>query len=112
MADISPATRYSKRLRETSLLSSATQTLSPESGGMSSLCSSRIVQASTTPVMSAQQSFYQVERSVEIDGTPYRITASIGVAVYPDNGNDVSTLLGHADEAMYRAKAMGGNWCE
>ena len=53
-----------------------------------------------------------VKRSVEIDGTPYRITASIGVAVYPDNGNDVSTLLGHADEAMYRAKAMGGNWCE
>jgi len=53
-----------------------------------------------------------VKRSVNIDGNPYRITASVGVAVYPKDGDDISTLLASADEAMYRAKALGGNWCE
>ncbi len=53
-----------------------------------------------------------VKRSVNIDGTPYRITASVGVAVYPNDGDDISTLMASADEAMYRAKALGGNWCE
>lgn len=60
----------------------------------------------------ATKALKAVKRSVEIDSTPYRITASIGVAVYPAHGHDVSALLGHADEAMYRAKALGGNWCE
>ncbi|MCK5378683.1 MAG: GGDEF domain-containing protein [Acidobacteria bacterium] len=53
-----------------------------------------------------------VKRSVEIDGAQYRLTASIGIAVYPADGDDAVTLLGHADEAMYRAKTLGGNWCE
>lgn len=51
-----------------------------------------------------------IKRSVEIDGKKYRITASIGIAVYPDDGEDTTTLLSHADASMYRAKAMGGNW--
>ncbi len=53
-----------------------------------------------------------VKRSIEIDGALCRLTASVGIAVYPSDGHDVSTLLGHADEAMYRAKTRGGNWCE
>ena len=53
-----------------------------------------------------------VKRSVAIDGAQYRLTASIGIAVYPDDGDDAMALLSHADEAMYRAKALGGNWCE
>ncbi len=53
-----------------------------------------------------------VKRSIEIDGAPCRLTASVGIAVYPSDGHDVSALLGHADEAMYRAKTRGGNWYE
>ncbi len=34
-------------------------------------------------------------------------TASIGIALYPENGEDANTLIKHADSAMYLAKDMG-----
>ena len=42
-----------------------------------------------------------------IDGHALRVTASIGVASYPDDGTDARTLLANADAAMYRAKQIG-----
>jgi len=36
-------------------------------------------------------------------------TASIGISIYPENGEDANTLIKHADSAMYLAKDMGKN---
>ena len=39
-----------------------------------------------------------------IDGHALSLTASIGISIYPDNGDDAEALIHHADTAMYRAK--------
>lgn len=40
----------------------------------------------------------------QIDGHDIFVTSSVGIAMYPNDGTDVSTLVKHADTAMYRAK--------
>ncbi len=45
-----------------------------------------------------------ISRPVQIDGQWVVVGASIGVAHFPDDGDDSETLLRKADEAMYRAK--------
>ncbi len=42
-----------------------------------------------------------------IDDTLHNITASIGVTLYPDDNEDIDTLIRHADNAMYQAKQSG-----
>jgi diguanylate cyclase (GGDEF)-like protein len=45
---------------------------------------------------------------VAIDGATVSCSASIGVALHPEDGVDLKTLLQAADQAMYRAKGIGG----
>jgi diguanylate cyclase (GGDEF)-like protein len=42
-------------------------------------------------------------------GQEFRVTASIGISTYPQDGLDEQTLTKHADLAMYQAKAEGKN---
>lgn len=44
-----------------------------------------------------------------IDARELVLTTSIGVAVYPENGDSATELLRNADTAMYQAKASGRN---
>lgn len=39
------------------------------------------------------------------------VTASIGISVYPQDGQDGSSLMKHADSAMFRAKEERNNYC-
>jgi PAS domain S-box-containing protein len=46
---------------------------------------------------------------VQIENQELVVTASVGVALYPQDGEDVDTLLRNADAAMYHAKEAGRN---
>jgi len=45
---------------------------------------------------------------LEVDGRTLHTATSVGVAVYPHDGQDAATLIRRADSAMYRAKELGG----
>jgi diguanylate cyclase (GGDEF)-like protein len=52
-----------------------------------------------------------LSRPFQIGEQEVTVTASIGIASFPDDGDDAATLLKHADTAMYHAKAQGrNNW--
>src|SRR5262249_32382246 len=50
-----------------------------------------------------------VAEPLAIEGREMHVTSSIGVALYPSDGEAVSILIGNADLAMYRAKERGRN---
>jgi diguanylate cyclase (GGDEF)-like protein/PAS domain S-box-containing protein len=65
---------------------------------------------------SAKDAFVVCERIMEIMTEPYyiydqkfNITASIGICLFPEDGQDVNTLIKNADMAMYRSKEQGRN---
>lgn len=50
-----------------------------------------------------------IKKPMIISGYEIFLTASIGVAIYPDDGKEYDTLLANADVAMYQAKEKGKN---
>lgn len=56
----------------------------------------------------AQKILNALVQPYQIEGNTLTVTPSIGISCYPDSGTDVDTLIGRADDAMYRAKQMGG----
>jgi diguanylate cyclase (GGDEF)-like protein len=46
---------------------------------------------------------------IVVEGRPFKIRISIGVAVYPENGGDYDLLLKKADEALFAVKREGKN---
>jgi len=50
---------------------------------------------------------HAISRPVELQGKRFELGCSIGVSLYPKDGEDVDTLLKNADTTMYRAKESG-----
>ncbi|OZG72861.1 hypothetical protein BTA51_12870 [Hahella sp. CCB-MM4] len=46
-------------------------------------------------------------KNITIDNATLKMTASIGIAMYPKDGRDATSLMRHADLAMFHAKKMG-----
>jgi len=50
-----------------------------------------------------------VDQELLVDGHRLSISASLGIAVYPDHGRTLDDLLRNAENALYQAKKDGGN---
>ncbi len=65
------------------------------------------VSNSSTLVVVAERFTELLREPFEINDITVNVEASIGVALYPDHGEDADTLMQHADIAMYAAKDGG-----
>jgi diguanylate cyclase (GGDEF)-like protein len=57
----------------------------------------------------AEKLLAALAQTFEFEDYQLQVSASIGLAVYPQHGDDDQTLLKHADIAMYEAKKLGKN---
>ena len=62
--------------------------------------------------MEAERFIYLCSLPLQVEQHHLQVTASIGISHYPEHGQDLDTLIKHADTAMYRAKARGKNCFE
>ncbi|MBP1932980.1 sensor domain-containing protein [Ammoniphilus resinae] len=51
-----------------------------------------------------------ISRPFHIEGQEIRVTPSIGISVYPNDGIEIDELMNHADTAMYLAKERGNTY--
>ena len=59
--------------------------------------------------ISAAKIITELKKAHSIGEHSLRVTVSIGLSTYPDNGEDAETLIKNADTAMYHAKQYGRN---
>lgn len=55
----------------------------------------------------AQRLLHVIEQPFEMEGVDLHVSASVGIAFYPKDGEDVETLIRNADVAMYKTKRGG-----
>lgn len=55
----------------------------------------------------ARKMLVALAHPAEVAGHPLALSASIGIAIYPEDGEDAATLVAHADAAMYCSKSAG-----
>ncbi|MEG4863663.1 MULTISPECIES: EAL domain-containing protein [Microcoleaceae] len=60
-------------------------------------------------VKTAQRIIDYLKPPFKLEEQPFHVSSSIGIAVYPNDGEDAETLVKNADAALYRAKDMGRN---
>jgi diguanylate cyclase (GGDEF)-like protein/PAS domain S-box-containing protein len=67
------------------------------------------MRAPSDAVNVCEKTLKELERPAVLEGRSFSVTCSIGVSVFPDDGEDQDTLMKKADIAMYRAKDLGRN---
>jgi len=59
--------------------------------------------------ITADRIIRELHQRLDIDGIDVEVSSSIGIAMFPDDADDLSALLKHADSACYQAKQLGRN---
>ncbi len=67
------------------------------------------IDGETTLITKIEMLLQAASQPVEFRGHRISVSASIGIAMYPEHGDAAETLLHHADQAMYQAKHHGKN---
>jgi diguanylate cyclase (GGDEF)-like protein/PAS domain S-box-containing protein len=62
-----------------------------------------------SPGLIAEKIIQAVSEPVELNGHNALVTVSVGIAIYPDDGEDTTSLIQAADMAMYASKQSGRN---
>lgn len=102
------AKRFSKLLRKT-------DTICRLGGDEFTILLPRLAQPRENTLDVIRKIFSSLGESFLIGGNQIHITTSIGIALYPDDGEEGEILIKSADKAMYKAKKEGPNnyhWAE
>ncbi|MEM7562531.1 MAG: EAL domain-containing protein [Pseudomonadota bacterium] len=67
------------------------------------------IDAGTSLINKIESLLYEASQPIDFNGHSISVSASIGIALYPDHGDNAQTLMHHADQAMYQAKNHGKN---
>ena len=108
------ARRLSTHLREADMLTHVDDNNTPEDllarlGGDEFIVLLTAIQDLHGPGTVARRFIKALGETMILNGQECNIGASIGIAIYPDDGHDAGELIKHADIAMYHAKNLGKN---
>ena len=108
------ARRLSSRLREEDMMSHGDDVTKPEDllarlGGDEFIVLLTSIHDLHGPGAVARRFIKALGETMTLNGQDCNIGASIGIAIYPDDGGDAGELIKHADIAMYHAKSLGKN---
>lgn len=68
------------------------------------------IQDEDQAVAISERILQQFAEPFTLHGADFHITASVGISMYPNHGEDTDTLIKHADVAMYRAKEQRNHY--
>ena len=85
---------------------SADDTVSRQGGDEFVLLLTRLVDTSDAARI-AERLIAAIEAPLEIDGRVLHVSASVGIALFPEDGQDIRSLTKQADTALYHAKQAG-----
>ncbi len=108
------ARRLSSRLREEDMVVHGDDSTRPEGllarlGGDEFIVLLTAIHDLHGPGAVARRFIKALGETITLNGQDCHIGASIGIAIYPDDGSDAGELIKHADIAMYHAKSLGKN---
>ncbi|WP_462410809.1 EAL domain-containing protein [Neobacillus sp. Marseille-QA0830] len=61
------------------------------------------------PVLLGKEIVHEIEKTALIESYEIHITTSVGISIFPEDGETIKQLIANSDAALYRAKELGKN---